>query len=84
MQCRRARIRGGTYSLTMNLAERRQSKRWKFIKTGCSRHIPQGESRSASRASKGERGFWQRRYWKHLIQNESDLARHATEPSRPA
>jgi len=30
--------------------------RWMLIKTGFSRHIPQGESRSSSRASKGERG----------------------------
>ena len=41
-----------------------------------SRHIPHGERRSASRASKGERGIWQRRYWEHLIRDEGDFARH--------
>ena len=50
--------------------------RWMLIKTGFSRHIPQGERRSASRANKGERGIWQRRYWEHLIRDEGDFARH--------
>ena len=51
-------------------------RRWMLIKTGFSRHIPHGERRSASRASKGERGIWQRRYWEHLIRDEGDFARH--------
>jgi len=29
-----------------------------------------------SRAAKGERGIWQRRYWEHTIRNENDFARH--------
>ncbi|MCG2746782.1 MAG: hypothetical protein L6365_04540 [Desulfobulbaceae bacterium] len=36
----------------------------------------QGERRSASRASKGERGIRQRRYWEHLIRDKGDFARH--------
>ena len=31
---------------------------------------------SASRAAKGERGIWQRRYWEHTIRDERDFARH--------
>ena len=51
-------------------------RRWMLIKTGFSRQIPQGKGRSASRASKGERGIWQRRYWEHCIRDEADFARH--------
>ena len=36
-----------------------------------------GERRSASRAKKGERGIWQRRYWEHTLRDEEDFARHA-------
>jgi putative transposase len=50
--------------------------RWMLIKAGFSRRIAQGERRSRSRVAKGERGLWQRRYWEHLIRNESDYARH--------
>ena len=35
-----------------------------------------GEPVSASRAAKGERGIWQRRYWEHTIRDENDFARH--------
>ena len=50
--------------------------RWRLIKTVFSRGLPNGEHRSASRQSKGERGIWQRRYWEHLIRDEADFARH--------
>jgi len=50
--------------------------RWRLIKTVFSRGLPQGERRSDSRQSKGERGIWQRRYWEHLIRDEADFARH--------
>jgi putative transposase len=42
-----------------------------------SRGLPAGERRSASRAKKGERGIWQRRYWEHTLRDEEDFARHA-------
>ena len=29
-----------------------------------------------SRAAKGERGIWQRRYWEHTIRDETDFVRH--------
>jgi putative transposase len=47
-----------------------------LIKQGFSRRVPQGERISASRASKGERRLWQRRYWEHLIRNDVDFERH--------
>ncbi|OFZ66692.1 MAG: transposase [Betaproteobacteria bacterium RBG_16_56_24] len=50
--------------------------RWRLIKTVFSRGLPNGERRSASRQSKGERGIWQRRYWEHLIRDEADFSRH--------
>lgn len=50
--------------------------RWKKIKSAFSRGLPQSERRSASRAAKGERGIWQRRYWEHTLRNDDDLRRH--------
>jgi putative transposase len=50
--------------------------RWRLIKTVFSRGIPHGERRSSSRQEKGERGIWQRRYWEHLIRDDSDYVRH--------
>ncbi|MGL4995856.1 MAG: REP-associated tyrosine transposase [Deefgea sp.] len=52
------------------------SLRWRLIKTEFSRAMPYGERVSASRASKAERGIWQRRYWEHLIRDEADFSRH--------
>jgi len=52
------------------------SGRWRLIKAAFSRAIPKHESISRSRDRKGERGLWQRRYWEHLIRDESDHARH--------
>lgn len=50
--------------------------RWTLIKAGFSRHLPKGERRNPSCIAKGERGVWQRRYWEHLIWNETDSCRH--------
>jgi putative transposase len=50
--------------------------RWVLIKAGFSRRIPTGERRNKSRMTKGERGIWQRRYWEHLIRDETDFRRH--------
>jgi putative transposase len=50
--------------------------RWRLIKTTFSRGLPTGERVSASRADKGERGVWQRRYWEHTLRDEEDFARH--------
>jgi putative transposase len=51
--------------------------RWRQIKSAFSRGLPAGERISASRASKAERGIWQRRYWEHTLRNEEDFMRHA-------
>jgi putative transposase len=36
--------------------------RWRLIKSAFSRALPRRETVSSSRAGKGERGIWQRRY----------------------
>ena len=50
--------------------------RWMLIKAGFSRQIPIGEKINTSRASKRERGLWQRRYWEHLIRDGKDYSAH--------
>jgi putative transposase len=50
--------------------------RWMLIKAGFSRGIPKQETIHAARLRKRERGLWQRRFWEHLIRDETDLQRH--------
>lgn len=50
--------------------------RWRQIKTLFTRGLPQGEVLSTSRAGKGERGIWQRRYFERLVLDERDLRAH--------
>jgi putative transposase len=50
--------------------------RWRLIKSSFTRALPSGEPISQSRASRGERGIWQRRYWEHTLRDEDDFARH--------
>ncbi len=50
--------------------------RWRQIKSAFSRALPTIELISGSRAAKGERGIWQRRFWEHTIRDENDFARH--------
>jgi putative transposase len=50
--------------------------RWRLIKSAFSRSVATGERISDSRAAKGERGIWQRRYWEHTIRDDNDFARH--------
>jgi putative transposase len=52
------------------------SMRWRLIKSGFSRGLPQTERRSNVRQNAGERGIWQRRFWEHLIRDELDYQRH--------
>ena len=47
-----------------------------LIKANFSRNLGKGERISASRTKRGERGVWQRRFWEHLIRNETDYWRH--------
>lgn len=52
------------------------SKRWSLIKAGFSRGVPKNDRRSVSRARKGERGVWQRRFYEHLCRDEDDIRAH--------
>ena len=49
--------------------------RWQLIKSAFSHSLPPGERISDSRAARGERGIWQRRYWEHTIRDENDFTR---------
>lgn len=53
------------------------STRWGLIKGYFSRAVEKGERVSSSRAKRGERGIWQRRFWEHLIRDQDDFNRHA-------
>ena len=50
--------------------------RWKVIKFGFSRRLPNREALTATQRKRGERGIWQRRYWEHLIRDDQDYQRH--------
>lgn len=52
------------------------SARWKAIKIVFAKSLPKTESLSPVRATKGERGIWQRRFWEHTIRDERDYAVH--------
>jgi putative transposase len=52
------------------------STRWRLIKASFSRAVATGERITPSRARRGERGVWQRRFWEHLIRDECDWRRH--------
>jgi putative transposase len=43
-----------------------------LIKTAFSRGIAGDKARNPSRLRKGERGIWQRRYWKPLVRDAQD------------
>jgi putative transposase len=52
------------------------SMRWRLIKSRFATALPKQERRNDVRIARGERGIWQRRFWEHLIRDESDYARH--------
>lgn len=62
--------------ITLPEGDNEYAKRWSLIKSNFSRQIPKTEHVSASRASKNERGIWQRRYWEHLIRDDRDFETH--------
>jgi putative transposase len=47
-----------------------------LIKAYFSRRVAKGERISRSRQKRGERGLWQRRFWEHLIRDETDYRQH--------
>ena len=50
--------------------------RWRLIKSHFSKSFPKTELLSATRARRGERGIWQRRFWEHLIRDAKDFSAH--------
>ena len=56
------------------------SKRWRLIKSTFSRHTDGPAdvcpSKARPKASRGEKGIWQRRFWEHLIRDQSDFDAH--------
>ena len=54
------------------------STRWRLIKSHFTRNWAEKDaiSESISRLNKGEKDVWQRRFWEHLIRDQTDLARH--------
>lgn len=52
------------------------STRWRLIKARFSRSVSPGERITPSRARRGERGLWQRRFWEHVIRDQRDWQRH--------
>ena len=62
--------------MTLPEKDKDYSTRWMLIKAAFSRQLPKQERISRSRQSKGERGIWQRRFWEHLIRDESDYEKH--------
>ena len=55
------------------------STRWRLIKTRFAKALPDRERRSAVRATRGERGIWQQRFWEHLIRDDADYERHVAD-----
>jgi len=54
------------------------STRWRLIKSYFTREVCKDGRTSDvdSRKKKGEQDIWQRRFWEHLIRDETDLTRH--------
>jgi len=62
--------------LTLPAGDSDFSTRWGLIKAYFSRNLDKSERISTSRAKRGERGVWQRRFWEHLIRDETDYRQH--------
>ena len=65
---------------TLPLADADFSLRWTLIKqqvskTCAPRYVDQTKH-NASQRKRQESGFWQRRFWEHLIRDETDYQRH--------
>jgi putative transposase len=64
---------------TLPQGDRDFSKRWRLIKSYLTGHcqIHPTPVSSLSRRKKGERSIWQRRFWEHLIRDDTDFNHHA-------
>ena len=62
--------------LTLPEGDANYSTRWNLIKGNFSRLVEAGERISNSRAKRGERGIWQRRFWEHMIRDQQDFNRY--------
>jgi putative transposase len=65
---------------TMPLGDAHYPRRWRRLKEEFTEAFLQGGGQegtvSASRRKRKERGIWQRRYWEHTLDDESDFERH--------
>ncbi|MCG3267040.1 transposase [Yoonia sp. I 8.24] len=52
------------------------SKRWRLIKSTFSRHCPAPAKQPQSKLCPGEKGIWQRRFWEHVIRDQTDYDLH--------
>ncbi len=52
------------------------SMRWNLLKGHLSRAVAKGERISKSRNKRRERGLWQRRFWEHLLTDQTDFNQH--------
>ncbi len=52
------------------------STRWKLIKRNFTVNLGKSLPRSLSKRRKGEAGIWQRRFWEHMIRDDTDMKRH--------
>ncbi len=54
------------------------SKRWRLIKEAFTKSSVRHDApqRSESRRAKSEQAIWQRRFWEHVIRDESDFCEH--------
>jgi len=52
------------------------SNRWRRIKTAVTKAVDPPLAGSASKRGKAERGFWQRRFWEHLIRDADELSHY--------
>jgi putative transposase len=60
---------------TLPAGDRNFSVRWKVLKARFSRAIDPACDPARGRRA-GERGIWQRRFWEHLIRDETDYGAH--------
>src|SRR4030042_306045 len=83
-ECRLISLRALSYliiCISSGLCPKRSSDfstRWRLIKSHFTRSWSKKRiiSESTSRAKKGERDVWQRRFWEHFIRDDFDLTRH--------